>query len=108
MFTAFSSYCFQFSLQAMNHVRLKCVRIMNIVEFLINSRTNEAQLLWQACTNVWTTVFGNTLMLVIGKNSHDSSFKIELILPGKCVNLSQNKNMSVLKKKSEPVGFYSE
>ena len=48
------------------------------------------------------------LMLVIGKNSHDSSFKIELILPGKCVNLSQNKNMSVLKNKSETVGFYSE
>ena len=42
MFTAFSSYFFQFSLQAMNHVRLERVRIMNIVEFLINSRITEA------------------------------------------------------------------
>ena len=36
-------------------------------------------------------------MLVIGKNSHNSIFKIELILPGKCVKLSQNMNVSVLK-----------
>ena len=33
---------FSISLQAMNRVRLMCVRIINIVEFLINSRTNEA------------------------------------------------------------------
>ena len=38
----FIFFFFQFSLQAMNHVRLMCVRIINIVEFLINSRTNEA------------------------------------------------------------------
>ena len=42
MFTAFSSYFFQFSLQAMKHVRLERVRIMNIVEFLINPRITEA------------------------------------------------------------------
>ena len=48
------------------------------------------------CANTWTFVLGNALILVIGKNFHNFSKEIDLIVKEKYVDFPQD--LSVLKK----------